>query len=184
MYGYESVNTWLDNPWGWFVSFSSSSYSILRHGCWSLVWQHLLDPVEDFAVELERLYLYLSLGTKWFRPASAQQTALVGDHFREWRVGHRWIISPHSSSLLSDSLNPPDPPEISNLDSFSLGLPTYFLCLLGDGAREAAGRRARAEQLEAFAARERQAQNIGFLQGRGIRRMGFGMLDVWICQKY
>ena len=121
---------------------------------------------------------------RWFRPAFAQQTALVGDHFREERVGHRWIIFPHSSSLLSDSLNPPDPPEISNQDSFSLGLPTYFLRLLGDGAGEAARRRARAEQLEAFAARERQAQNIGFLQGRGIRRMGFGMLDVWICQNY
>ena len=52
------------------------------------------------------------------------------------------------------------------------------LRLLGDGAGEAARRRARAQQLEAFAARERQAQNIGFLQGRGIRRMGFGMLDV------
>ena len=64
-----------------------------------------------------------------------------------------------------------------------MGLPTYFLCLLGDGAGEAARRRARAEQLEAFAARERQAQNIGFLQGRGIRRMGFGMLDVWICSR-
>ena len=38
---------------------------------------------------------------RWFRPASAQQTALVGDHFREERVGHRWIIFPHSSSLLS-----------------------------------------------------------------------------------
>ena len=38
------------------------------------------------------------------------------------------------------------------------------LCLLGDGAGEAARRRARAEQLEAFAVRERQAQNIGFLE--------------------
>ena len=47
--------TWLDNPWGWFLSFFSSSYNILRHGCWTLDWQHLLDPVEDFAVELERL---------------------------------------------------------------------------------------------------------------------------------
>ena len=66
--------------------------------------------------------------------APSQQTALVGGHFREWRVGHHWIISPHSSSLLSlDPPNPPDPPEISNQDSFSLGWPTYFwltsLCL-------------------------------------------------------
>ena len=52
------------------------------------------------------------------------------------------------------------------------------LRLLGDGAGEAARRRARAEQLEAFAARERQAQTIGFMQGRGIRRLGFGFLDV------
>ena len=52
------------------------------------------------------------------------------------------------------------------------------LRLLGDGAGEANRRRARAEQLEVFAARERQAQNIGFRQGRGIRRLGFGLLDV------
>ena len=52
------------------------------------------------------------------------------------------------------------------------------LRLLGDGAGEAARRRARAEQLEAFAARERQAQSIGFGQGRSIRRLGFGLLDI------
>ena len=52
------------------------------------------------------------------------------------------------------------------------------LRLLGDGAGEAARRRDRADQLEAFAARERKAQNIGFLQGRAIRRLGFGMLDM------
>ena len=52
------------------------------------------------------------------------------------------------------------------------------LRLLGDGAGEAARRRTRAEQLEAFAARERQAQFIGFRQGRSIRRLGFGFLDV------
>ena len=52
------------------------------------------------------------------------------------------------------------------------------LRLLGDGAGEAARRRARAAQLEVEAARERQAQTIGFLQGRSIRRLGFGMLDV------
>ena len=51
------------------------------------------------------------------------------------------------------------------------------LRLLGDGAGEAARRRARAAQLEVEAARERQAQTIGFLQGRSIRRLGFGMLD-------
>ena len=44
------------------------------------------------------------------------------------------------------------------------------LRLLGDGAGEAA--------LEVESARERQAQTIGFLQGRSIRRLGFGMLDV------
>ena len=52
------------------------------------------------------------------------------------------------------------------------------LRLLGDGAGEAARRRARAAQLEVEAARERQAQTIGFLQGRSIRRLGFGRLDV------
>ena len=52
------------------------------------------------------------------------------------------------------------------------------LRLLGDGAGEAARRRARAAQLEVEAARERQAQTIGFLQGRSIRRLGFGMLDM------
>ena len=39
-------------------------------------------------------------------------------------------------------------------------------------------RRARAEQLEAAALRERQAQSIAFLQGRSLRRQGFGRLDI------
>ena len=52
------------------------------------------------------------------------------------------------------------------------------LRLLGDGAGEAARRRARATQLEVEAVRERQAQAIGFMQGRGIRRLGFGRLDM------
>ena len=52
------------------------------------------------------------------------------------------------------------------------------LRLLGDCAGEAARRRARAAQLEVEAVRERQAQAIGFMQGRSIRRLGFGRLDV------
>ena len=52
------------------------------------------------------------------------------------------------------------------------------LRLLGDGAGEAARRRARATQLEVEAVKERQAQAIGFLHGRSIRRLGFGRLDV------
>ena len=52
------------------------------------------------------------------------------------------------------------------------------LRLLGDGAGEAARRRARAAQLEVEVVRERQAQAVGFLQGRSIRRLGFGRLDV------
>ena len=52
------------------------------------------------------------------------------------------------------------------------------LRLLGDGAAEAGRRRARAEQLEAAALRERQAQSIAFLQGRSLRRQGFGRLDI------
>ena len=52
------------------------------------------------------------------------------------------------------------------------------LRLLGDGAAEAGRRRARAEQLEAAALRERQAQSVAFLQGRSLRRLGFGRLEI------
>ena len=52
------------------------------------------------------------------------------------------------------------------------------LQLLGDGAAEAGRRRARAEQLEAAAERERHAQIVAFLQGRSIRMFGFGRLDI------
>ena len=52
------------------------------------------------------------------------------------------------------------------------------LRLLGDGAAEAGRRRARAEQLEAAALRERQAQSVAFLQGRSLRRLGFGRMEV------
>ena len=52
------------------------------------------------------------------------------------------------------------------------------LRLLGDGAAEADRRRARAVQLEAAAFRERRAQRVAFIQGRSIRRLGFGSLDL------
>ena len=52
------------------------------------------------------------------------------------------------------------------------------LRLLGDGAAEAGRRRGRAEMLEAVAKRERQAQRMAFLHGRGLRRLGFGRLDL------
>ena len=52
------------------------------------------------------------------------------------------------------------------------------LQLLGDGAAEAGRRRARAEQLEAAAERERHAQTVAFLQGRSMRMFGFGRLDI------
>ena len=52
------------------------------------------------------------------------------------------------------------------------------LRLLGDGAAEADRRRARAVQLEATAFRERRAQRVAFIQGRSIRRLGFGRLDL------
>ena len=52
------------------------------------------------------------------------------------------------------------------------------LRLLGDGAVEADRRRARAEQLEAAASRERRAQAMAFIQGRStLRRFGFGRLE-------
>ena len=52
------------------------------------------------------------------------------------------------------------------------------LQLLGDGAAEARRRRGRAEMLEAAAKRERQAQRVAFLHGRGLKRLGFGRLDL------
>ena len=50
------------------------------------------------------------------------------------------------------------------------------LQLLGDGASEAAGRRDRAQQLEAGAVRERRAQLVCLRQGVSIMRRGFGLL--------
>ena len=52
------------------------------------------------------------------------------------------------------------------------------LQLLGDGAAEAGRRRARAEQLEAAAERERHAQTVAFLQGRSMTILRFGRLDI------
>ena len=49
------------------------------------------------------------------------------------------------------------------------------LQLLGDGAMEAARRRA--VQAEVTAGRERRAQAVCLRQGRDIRRHGFGLLD-------
>ena len=51
------------------------------------------------------------------------------------------------------------------------------LRLLGDGAAEADRRRARAVQLEAAAFQERRAQGAAFIQGRNVRRLGFGRPD-------
>ena len=51
------------------------------------------------------------------------------------------------------------------------------LQLLGEGAERAAGRRDRAVQLEAAAARERRAQLVCLRQGTAVMRRGFGMLD-------
>ena len=51
------------------------------------------------------------------------------------------------------------------------------LRLLGDGAAEADRRRARAVQLEAAAFQERRAQGVAFIQGRNVRRLGFGRPD-------
>ena len=50
------------------------------------------------------------------------------------------------------------------------------LQLLGDGASEAAGRRDRAQQLEAGAVRERRGQLVCLRQGVSIMRRGFGLL--------
>ena len=52
-----------------------------------------------------------------------------------------------------------------------------LLQLLGDGAREAAGRRSRALAARRAEANEMQAQHASMLSGRNIRRSGFGLLD-------
>ena len=51
------------------------------------------------------------------------------------------------------------------------------LHLLGEGADRAAGRRDKAVQLEAAAAKERRAQLVCLRQGKAVMRRGFGMLD-------
>ena len=51
------------------------------------------------------------------------------------------------------------------------------LQLLGDGAREAAGRRDWALAARRAEACEMRAQHVSMLQGRNIRRSGFGLLD-------
>ena len=51
------------------------------------------------------------------------------------------------------------------------------LQLLGDGAREAAGRRDRALAARRAEANEMRAQHASMLQGRSIRRSGFGLLE-------
>ena len=48
--------------------------------------------------------------------------------------------------------------------------------LLGDGAKEAAGRRDWVVRMEEVAVRERRAQAVSLQQGRAIRRSGFGLL--------
>ena len=53
-----------------------------------------------------------------------------------------------------------------------------WLGLQGDSAAEAGRRRGREKMLEAAARRERQAQTVAFLHGRGARRLGFGRLDL------
>ena len=49
--------------------------------------------------------------------------------------------------------------------------------LLGDGAREAAGRRDWALAARRAQAHEMRAQHASLVQGRNIRRSGFGLLD-------
>ena len=49
--------------------------------------------------------------------------------------------------------------------------------LLGDGAREARRRREWGEMVERVEMRERRAQVVSLMQGRSIRRSGFGLLD-------
>ena len=51
------------------------------------------------------------------------------------------------------------------------------LQLLGDGAREAAGRRDWALAARRAEACEMRAQYVSMLQGRNIRRSGFGLLE-------
>ena len=51
------------------------------------------------------------------------------------------------------------------------------LQLLGDGAREAAGRRDRAVAARRAEANEMRAQHTSMLIGQNIRRSGFGLLD-------
>ena len=51
------------------------------------------------------------------------------------------------------------------------------LQLLGDGAREAAGRRDRAQAARLAEANEMRAQHASLIIGRNIRRSGFGLLD-------
>ena len=51
------------------------------------------------------------------------------------------------------------------------------LQLLGDGAREAAGRRDRALAARRAEANEMRAQHASMLQGRNIRRSGFGLRE-------
>ena len=51
------------------------------------------------------------------------------------------------------------------------------LQLLGDGAKEAAGRRDWVVRMEDVAVRERRAQAVSYQHGRAIRRRGFGLLQ-------
>ena len=51
------------------------------------------------------------------------------------------------------------------------------LQLLGDGAREAAGRREQAVRARRAEANEMRAQHVSMLLGRSIRRSGFGLLN-------
>ena len=51
------------------------------------------------------------------------------------------------------------------------------LQLLGDGAREAVGRRDLALVARRAEACETRAQRVSMLQGRNIQRSGFGLLD-------
>ena len=48
---------------------------------------------------------------------------------------------------------------------------------MGDGAREARRRREWGEMVERVEMRERRAQVVSLMQGRSIRRSGFGLLD-------
>ena len=74
--------------------YFATAAEVLSGNICSILWKILLWNWKGWT------YTFL-WAPRWFRPAFAQQTALVGDHFREERVGHRWIIFSHSSSLLS-----------------------------------------------------------------------------------